>query len=177
MQTHKDSMHRTLNEKSQEHAKEKESLIDLYQGKFADYETREKTLLKEIKERAKNVSNLKPSVADAQSQTEDDEENNAEYIESLHNRIAQLEGVLSNTDAHFELELEKLRQELDDDYQAKLKYELEREELQRRQLEHELETLKHQLDNNDEEVSASFNSSTNKQSWVNDTFFKHIVKF
>ena len=50
MQTHKDSMHRTLNEKSQEHAKEKEHLIELYQNKFNDYETREQSLSKQIKE-------------------------------------------------------------------------------------------------------------------------------
>ncbi len=181
MQTHKDSMHRTLNEKSQEHAKEKEHLIELYQNKFNDYETREQSLskqIKELKERISAQAKAKSLLVDVKVQTdqmtttdsvdskarEQEEENHEkehkEYIESLHNKISSLEDVLSNTDAHFELELEKLRQELEDEYQVKLKYELEKEELHQKQLEQELENLRYQLDqkfsdkssfNNDEE--------------------------
>ena len=73
MQTHKDSMHRTLNEKSQEHAKEKENLIELYQNKFNDYETREQTLskqIKELKERMNSQTKTKSTLVDVKVQTD-----------------------------------------------------------------------------------------------------------
>ena len=94
MQTHKDAMHRTLNEKSQEHAKEKESLIELYQAKFNEYEVREQSLQKQIKELRERVSANalivpppKPKVGtpvDAKTQTDSPD---AEYVDSLLNKI------------------------------------------------------------------------------------------
>ena len=71
-------------------------------------------------------------------------------------KIRSLEDVISNTDAHFEQEIDKLRQELEEEYRLKLIDKLEQSELLRRDLENEISHLRHQLRSN----SSSFSSDS-----------------
>ena len=62
IQAHKDSMHKTLSEKSAENSKEKEKLIEMYEKKIGEREANEKLLsrqIKELKEKEKLNSFLK----------------------------------------------------------------------------------------------------------------------
>jgi hypothetical protein len=133
MQTHKEGMHRALQEKSLEYSQERDKLIEMYQKQMNDMEKSEQALLKQLREK-KLAQNVQKS--DAKSQTDsinppENASNNTvnidnEYINSLLDKIKSLEEVLGNTDAHFELEIEKLRQKLDEEYQIKLEFELEK---------------------------------------------------
>lgn len=144
---HKETMLRTLSDKSAEHAKEKEKLIEMYDIKLKEYETSEHNLNKQMKELKEKSKPKTSSLIDTKTQTDESELNNKEeYITGLLAKINSLEDVINNTDAHFELELEKLRQELDEDYQIKLKYELEQQDITCKQLEQEIENLKYQLE-------------------------------
>jgi hypothetical protein len=145
---HKETMLRTLSDKSAEHAREKEKLIEMYDLKLKEYETSEHSLNKQMKELKEKAKPKPSSLVDAKAQTDESEpsHNNEEYIGGLLAKINSLEDVINNTDAHFELELEKLRQELDEDYQIKLKYELEQQDITCKQLEQEIENLKYQLE-------------------------------
>ena len=179
---HKENMLRTLSEKTQEHSKEKEDLIQMYEAKLNDCDTNEKLFrkqVKELKEKLEYNNNLIKKDISIQTETEIKEkekekennndtslvpytnDNNKDYITELLNKIASLEEVISNTDSHFELELEKLRQELDEEYQIKLKYELENADMDRQKLEQEIENLQYHLEkaklnsNSDGEVTTN----------------------
>lgn len=158
MQTHKDAIQRTLSEKSVEFAKEKDKLVDMYEKKLIEYDTTEMCLKKQIKDleqkRTKKldicvqttpVKQPSPRCSDKSSIQDEERVNN------LLDKISSLEELIGNADAHFEQEIDRLRQELDEDYQMKLKCELEREEGERQQLIGIIEELKGQLklDSND----------------------------
>lgn len=118
LQTNKDNVEKALNEKTTEFAREKERLVEFYQKKIDEYDENEKSLMKKMRE--------KPKVEQKQIQTEhsENEADQEEYIGNLLERIRELEDILSNTDAHFEIELNKLRSELEEEYEIKLKQEL-----------------------------------------------------
>ncbi|RNA43433.1 hypothetical protein BpHYR1_039728 [Brachionus plicatilis] len=121
LQTNKDNVEKALGEKTIEHAHEKDRLIEFYQKKIDQYDENEKELLKKIKElREKPKSEAKQ----IQTDHEEHEAHQEEYIGNLLERIRELEDILSNTDAHFEIELNKLRSELEEEYEVKLKQEL-----------------------------------------------------
>ena len=77
-----------------------------------------------------------------------------ERIGQLLEKVSSLEELIGNADAHFEQEVERLRQELDEDYQTKLKSELEREEVERQHLIRVIEELKSQLRGDGSETSS-----------------------
>ncbi|CAF0943496.1 unnamed protein product [Brachionus calyciflorus] len=118
LQTNKDAIEKALNEKTKEFSKEKEKLIEFYQNKFSEFEENEKNLLKQIKE-TKEKEIVKPRMDSKYTQS-DPVEDQEEYIGNLLERIRELEDILSNTDAHFEIELNKIRVELEEEYEAKM---------------------------------------------------------
>lgn len=121
LQTNKDNVEKALSEKTTEFAQEKERLIEFYQKKFDEYDQNEKSLMKKIKELKERPKEEHKQIQTDQSEHEADQE---EYIGNLLERIRELEDILSNTDAHFEIELNKLRSELEEEYEIKLKQEV-----------------------------------------------------
>ena len=150
MQTHKEAIQRTLNEKSGEHAKEKDKLVEVYEKRLAEQEALTSGLKRQLKEATEAANQQRHKrTTDVQVQTlmgTGCANNCEERTSGLLDKIRSLEELIGSADAHFEQEVERLRQELDDDYQLKLKYELEREEINRQQLECIIENLKHKLD-------------------------------
>lgn len=142
-------MQRNLAEKSQEHLKEKEKLIEMYEKKLSDNNTAEMKFKRQLKE-----FELKTKQTDSYMQTSPiqtitpetpDKLEKEDRINSYLEKITSLEELIGNADAHFEQEINKLRSELDEDYKARLKLELENEEANRQQLIHIIEHLKKQL--------------------------------
>ena len=86
MQTHKESIQRTLNEKTQEFTREKESLIEIYEKKIADLESNEKSLLQKIREfRSPAPAPIvhKPRLLEVKCQTDPTDDSAEEEIEQL----------------------------------------------------------------------------------------------
>ena len=123
VQTYKESVEKVLNEKTTEFSKEKDELMKMYQNKYNEYEKNETSLLKQIRE-LKEKENFKLRLDGKSCQTEPIEDQE-EYIGQLVDRIRELEDILNNTDAHFEIELNKLRAEFEEEFEIKLKQELE----------------------------------------------------
>ncbi len=166
MQTHKESIQRTLNEKTQEFSLEKENLIEIYEKKLLDLESNEKQLLQKIRDLKSFsnspslvVNNKQSRLIDAKCQTDYQDENSATTSE-LEEKVRSLEELIAGTDAHFEQELDKLRQELEDEYQLKIKYEIERSEINQRQLENEIDILRNQLQSKSSSISNSSDNSS-----------------
>ena len=125
METHKDSMHRILNEKYQEHAKEKENLIELHQNKFNDYETREQTLSKRIKELTKLINSQAKT-----NKTRDEEEATAKKkeMENMEQMQGKFDEHLRQMKNKYEIDLHRVKLELNDNYKQDLiksKHEIE----------------------------------------------------
>jgi chromosome segregation ATPase len=138
VQTHKEGMHRALNEKSQEYTAEREKLIEMYQKKLNEIEKSEQQLARQCKELREKLAAVPPQpvLADAECQSESNELGlnisdtiniDNEYINSLLDKIKSLEELLGNADSHFELELDKLRLKFEEEYRLKLEFELGKE--------------------------------------------------
>ena len=151
MDKHKEAMLRTLADKSQESARDKQALVELYEAKLAALDHELQLLQRQLKEakaaaasastavaalekeRDREVKRLaavemalaaakaRPVTSDSGVQTDEVEEDTAheEQVSTLQAKIGALEDLIANTDAHFEIELDKLRVELDDEYQLK----------------------------------------------------------
>ena len=126
----------------------------MYERKLSDNNTTEMNLKHQIKElelKKKQSDNYMQTSPMRSTRLETPDklalQNENTYIE----KIASLEEIIGNADAHFEQEIDKQRQELEEDYKARLKFELENEEANRQQLIHIIENLKSQLklDSND----------------------------
>ncbi len=146
MQTHKEAIQRTLSEKSSEFAKEKDKLMEMYEKKLGEHEVAEARLRKQMKE----IEQRRRAHLDAGVQTEDERNeelvsNNDDRVEELMERISGLEELIGGADAHFEQEIERLKGEMEEDFRAKMEYEMEKEEERRGQLVTVIEELKKQL--------------------------------
>lgn len=162
MKTHKDAIQKTLNEKSMEYAREKEKLIDMYERKLSETDASESSLKRKIKELDQRHlklievqvqtspvktldSSSSPSIELSMANQSQQDNGTQERINQLLEKIGSLEELIGNADAHFEQEIDRLRDEMDEDYQVKLKRELEREEGNKQHLIHIIEELKSQL--------------------------------
>lgn len=68
---------------------------------------------------------MKKQLIDAKCQTDFSNEVDQDYINELLEKIKTLEECINSTDEHFEIELEKLRNQLEEEYKIKLESELE----------------------------------------------------
>jgi hypothetical protein len=172
IQSYKENLAKTLQEKSDEYAHEKENLINIYENKVKEFEVKEQNLLKQMRKMAspelmkttpKQQTNDDESVniheitnsnstcerlhlTNLQSQNTKQVFTNAiinkdeelcrlrEETEGLLKQIKTLEDLINNSDNHFEAEIEKLKDEFENDYRERLEHELEQKEIEHQHL-------------------------------------------